>query len=142
MLPPALRFGQVPTVPTSLAGGQLGAAGAALAAGLVAAEQAGAVSAAVSSPISSDNKAPPILDPLAMHKKLMKAGTPGAIPDGLALMAGGGVPPAPSLYEMAALTHELDTQVVTTKVKEVLLANNVGQKVQSCAIRKAMGGKM
>jgi homeobox protein cut-like len=30
---------------------------------------------------------------------------------------------------MAALTHELDTQGVTTKVKEILLANNVGQKV-------------
>ena len=44
--------------------------------------------------------------------------------------AGGPLPNAPSLYEMAALTHELDTQAVTTKVKEILLANNVGQKVR------------
>ena len=33
------------------------------------------------------------------------------------------------LYEMAALTNELDTQAITTKVKEILLAHNVGQKV-------------
>ena len=38
-------------------------------------------------------------------------------------------PGMPNLYEMAALTTEMDTQAVTTKVKEVLLANNVGQKV-------------
>jgi hypothetical protein len=38
--------------------------------------------------------------------------------------------PTPNhLYEMAALTSELDTQAVTTKVKELLLANNLGQKV-------------
>ena len=43
---------------------------------------------------------------------------------------GSSIPPAPSLYEMAALTNELDTQTVTTKVKEILLANNVGQKVK------------
>merc|ERR1719228_2807320 len=30
---------------------------------------------------------------------------------------------------MAALTHEMDTQAVTTKIKEILLANNVGQKL-------------
>ena len=41
-----------------------------------------------------------------------------------------GGPPSQSLYEMAALTHEMDTQAVTTKVKEILLANNVGQKVR------------
>jgi homeobox protein cut-like len=33
---------------------------------------------------------------------------------------------------MAALTQDLDTQVITTKIKEALLANNIGQKV--CAI--------
>lgn len=38
---------------------------------------------------------------------------------------------APSVYEMAALTQDLDTQVITTKIKEALLANNIGQKV-SC----------
>ena len=65
----------------------------------------------------------PILDPLAFHKKLMAQKMPG--PGG----SPGANAPAPSLYEMAALTHELDTQAVTTKVKEILLANNVGQKV-------------
>ncbi|XP_026676514.1 homeobox protein cut [Diaphorina citri] len=36
---------------------------------------------------------------------------------------------APSVYEMAALTQDLDTQVITTKIKEALLANNIGQKI-------------
>ncbi|XP_026810680.1 homeobox protein cut isoform X2 [Rhopalosiphum maidis] len=40
-------------------------------------------------------------------------------------------PPAvvPSVYEMAALTQDLDTQTITTKIKEALLANNIGQKI-------------
>lgn len=38
---------------------------------------------------------------------------------------------SPSVYEMAALTQDLDTQVITTKIKEALLANNIGQKVNS-----------
>lgn len=38
---------------------------------------------------------------------------------------------SPSVYEMAALTQDLDTQVITTKIKEALLANNIGQKVRS-----------
>jgi hypothetical protein len=37
----------------------------------------------------------------------------------------------PSVYEMAALTQDLDTQVITTKIKEALLANNIGQKVSA-----------
>lgn len=37
---------------------------------------------------------------------------------------------SPSVYEMAALTQDLDTQVITTKIKEALLANNIGQKVR------------
>ncbi|CAD7087187.1 unnamed protein product [Hermetia illucens] len=36
---------------------------------------------------------------------------------------------SPTVYEMAALTHDLDTQVITTKIKEALLANNIGQKI-------------
>lgn len=40
---------------------------------------------------------------------------------------------APSVYEMAALTQDLDTQVITTKIKEALLANNIGQKVSDFA---------
>ncbi|XP_050302302.1 LOW QUALITY PROTEIN: homeobox protein cut [Anthonomus grandis grandis] len=36
---------------------------------------------------------------------------------------------SPSVYEMAALTQDLDTQVITTKIKEALLAHNIGQKI-------------
>jgi len=37
--------------------------------------------------------------------------------------------PPPSVYEMAALTTDLDTQAVTTKIKETLMAHNIGQKI-------------
>lgn len=77
---------------------------------------------------SLQDRSPPILDPLAIQRKLMSQKAASA---NLAVAAGVGLPNAPSLYEMAALTHELDTQAVTTKVKEILLANNVGQKVTS-----------
>ena len=72
------------------------------------------------------DRPPPLLDPLLLHRKLLsqKLG-PGL--GGTSL--GGTGAPSQSLYEMAALTHEMDTQAVTTKVKEILLANNVGQKV-------------
>ncbi|XP_035708595.1 homeobox protein cut isoform X3 [Folsomia candida] len=40
-----------------------------------------------------------------------------------------GLQPQPSVYEMAALTQDLDTQLITTKIKEALLANNIGQKI-------------
>ena len=83
---------------------------------------------------SSNDRPPPILDPLALHRKLLSQKmAPGAL--GAAAASAGGAggllagAPAHSLYEMAALTHEMDTQAVTTKVKEVLLANNIGQKV-------------
>uniref|UniRef100_W8BEJ0 DNA-binding protein SATB n=1 Tax=Ceratitis capitata TaxID=7213 RepID=W8BEJ0_CERCA len=36
---------------------------------------------------------------------------------------------SPTVYEMAALTQDLDTQIITTKIKEALLANNIGQKI-------------
>jgi homeobox protein cut-like len=42
----------------------------------------------------------------------------------------------PSVYEMAALTQDLDTQIITTKIKEALLANNIGQKVSTIASLK------
>ena len=38
---------------------------------------------------------------------------------------------SPTVYEMAALTQDLDTQIITTKIKEALLANNIGQKVRT-----------
>ena len=86
------------------------------------------------------DRTPPILDPLAIHRKLLSQqksitgppGSGGSTAAGLAHIMGSSIPPAPSLYEMAALTNELDTQTVTTKVKEILLANNVGQKVIFC----------
>ena len=56
-------------------------------------------------------------DPLAMHRKMGPR------------LPLGPIAPTPNLYEMAALTSELDTQAITCKVKEILLANNVGQKV-------------
>lgn len=42
---------------------------------------------------------------------------------------------SPSVYEMAALTQDLDTQVITTKIKEALLANNIGQKVRMVRLK-------
>ncbi|XP_013780046.2 homeobox protein cut-like [Limulus polyphemus] len=35
----------------------------------------------------------------------------------------------PSVYEIAARTTDLDTQSITSKVKETLLTNNIGQKI-------------
>ena len=35
---------------------------------------------------------------------------------------------------MAALTNELDTLAITTKVKEILMAHNVGQKVSIATV--------
>ena len=70
---------------------------------------------------SLQDRSPPILDPMSLQRKLISQKSNSNLL--------GGIPNAPSLYEMAALTHELDTQGVTTKVKEILLANNVGQKV-------------
>ncbi|CAN7987210.1 unnamed protein product [Ixodes hexagonus] len=35
----------------------------------------------------------------------------------------------PSVYEMAALTTDLDTQNITAKIKETLMAHNIGQKI-------------
>jgi hypothetical protein len=50
--------------------------------------------------------------------------------------------PTPNhLYEMAALTSELDTQAVTTKVKELLLANNLGQKVKGTFYLKVLSNE-
>ena len=99
------------------------------------------------------DRSPPILDPLAIHRKLLSqqkaiGGTNGGgltptgnnlSSSGLANMMGGNIPPSPSLYEMAALTNELDTQTVTTKVKEILLSNNVGQKVSRISFLPRFG---
>ena len=74
----------------------------------------------------------PLLDPLAQaqHRHKLLAGAAAARPPGFpGPGAGAGGAASPSLYEMAALTSELDTNLVTTKVKEILLQHNVGQKV-------------
>lgn len=42
----------------------------------------------------------------------------------------------PSVYEMAAVTQDLDTQTVTTRIKELLLTNNIGQKVSTEAVSR------
>ncbi|QQP42510.1 Homeobox protein cut-like [Caligus rogercresseyi] len=92
-----------------------------------------------------DLSSPSLLDPLALHRKILAQNNKAALPtlpsssspssssSGLvqaaAAASAGGIAPSPSLYEMAALTQELDTQAITTKAKEVLLANNVGQKL-------------
>lgn len=43
--------------------------------------------------------------------------------------ASGGSYMQPSVYELAALTSDLDTQIITTRIKETLMAHNIGQKV-------------
>ena len=70
-------------------------------------------------------------DPLAAHRKLGQRAPLGPL-----------APTGPNLYEVAALTSELDTQLLTTKVKEILLANNVGQKVKSSLIFSKEGGQI
>ena len=75
----------------------------------------------------------PILDPsLLLQRQLLskKIGGPAGLMGPQSLVGA----PSQSLYEMAALTHEMDTQAVTTKVKEILLANNIGQKVSKTAL--------
>lgn len=43
----------------------------------------------------------------------------------------------PSVYEMAALTTDLDTQTITCKIKETLMAHNIGQKVSELSLQSA-----
>ncbi|UYV68507.1 CUX2 [Cordylochernes scorpioides] len=72
-------------------------------------------------------------------EKLMRTGSYGS-PATAAKAAGdlptsAHVPPGPlsylqpSVYEMAALTTDLDTQSITIKIKETLMAHNIGQKI-------------
>jgi hypothetical protein len=53
----------------------------------------------------------------------------GNMPRAMAAAAAAVAMQQPSVYEMAALTQDLDTQLITTRIKEALLANNIGQKV-------------
>lgn len=66
------------------------------------------------------------LTPSPMDDRLTH--TPGLTGSGIPTLAAYSLP-AHSVYELAALTQDLDTQGMTTKIKEVLLANNIGQKI-------------
>ena len=95
-----------------------------------------------SDPNLSQQGSNPLLDPLAAHRKMMGLRPAGFQPTStgkqlsllllLILWSHLSSPllASPSLYEMAALTSELDTAVITSKVKEILLQHNVGQKVR------------
>ena len=89
------------------------------------------------------DRTPPMLDPLMLHRKLLsqKMGPGGLLstPPNVSGIPTLGGAPTQSLYEMAALTHEMDTQAVTTKIKEILLANNVGQKVRNQVFQSISG---
>ena len=65
---------------------------------------------------------PKFLAGLQQGGRTLADGLPNPLPEGLPHLT-------PNLYEMAALTQELDTVALTNKVKEVLLANNLGQKL-------------
>ena len=47
-----------------------------------------------------------------------------------AAVAGGAAGLGQNIYEVAALTQELDTMQLTLRVKEVLTTNNICQKVK------------
>jgi len=66
---------------------------------------------------------------------LKKQSAVGNMPRAMAAAAAVVAMQQPSVYEMAALTQDLDTQLITTRIKEALLANNIGQKVSSLSKR-------
>ena len=85
---------------------------------------------------------PNVPDPFRAMTESPVSGLPGLLGSAPRLPAqllpgGGGRPPlmpplphlTPNLYEVAALTQEFDTTLITNKVKELLLANNLGQKI-------------
>ena len=76
----------------------------------------------------TESPLPSLLSPSPLSPRLQ---SPGLLP-------GLGVRPpllpplphlTPNLYEVAALTQEFDTTIITNKVKELLLTNNIGQKL-------------
>ena len=77
----------------------------------------------------------PGLGALDPYRGLADSAVAGLLPTPrLPQLRPGLVPPplphlTPNLYEVAALTQEFDTTVITNKVKELLLANNIGQKL-------------
>ena len=66
------------------------------------------------------------LDPLGLQKKLQEQARLGLLGHNLVRFPGPN-----SIYEMAALTQELNTLQLTTKVREVLSTHNIGQKVNN-----------
>ncbi len=66
-------------------------------------------------------------DPFGLHRKLQEQ-------QRLSLSLASVRPGGPnSIYEIAALTQELNTLQLTTRVRETLAANNIGQKVSARA---------
>ncbi|XP_065336946.1 homeobox protein cut isoform X4 [Cloeon dipterum] len=103
---------------------------------------------AQSTPTSTPSLPPPMQTPPTPSPGLLRhPGSPPMTPDSPSSAASllkkhspaGNMPRAmaaaaaamqqPSVYEMAALTQDLDTQLITTRIKEALLANNIGQKI-------------
>ena len=69
-------------------------------------------------PVGGDSISP---DPFALQRKLQEQ-------QRLAMIGGA----SSNVYEIAALTQELDTMQLTLRVKDVLSSNNIGQKVKLC----------
>ena len=73
------------------------------------------------------------LDPFSLQRKLQeqqqqqRMGLQAAM---AAAVAGGAAGLGQNIYEVAALTQELDTMQLTLRVKEVLVSNNICQKVK------------
>ena len=73
------------------------------------------------------------LDPFSLQRKLQeqqqqqRMGLQAAM---AAAVAGGAAGLGQNIYEVAALTQELDTMQLTLRVKEVLTTNNICQKVK------------
>ena len=73
------------------------------------------------------------LDPFSLQRKLQeqqqqqRMGLQAAM---AAAVAGGAAGLGQNIYEVAALTQEMDTMQLTLRVKEVLTANNICQKVR------------
>ncbi|XP_055388823.1 homeobox protein cut-like isoform X2 [Condylostylus longicornis] len=65
----------------------------------------------------------------SQEKKQLPQMIPSHIQQQVNSMRGQNQHVSPTVYEMAALTQDLDTQVITTRIKEALLANNIGQKI-------------
>ncbi len=84
------------------------------------------------------------LDPFSLQRKIQEqqqqrlglqaAMAAAAAAGGGAASPGGGL--GQNIYEVAALTQELDTMQLTTRIRERLAANNICQKVRESVCRR------